>query len=88
MHDNPTTTPLTECQYIACIQTDEKKEVLSQRVPKFKISNGVYAKFDLKGQHGICLNLSVGFIMSGWLTVNMKQRQNPLMQFIIRITFK
>lgn len=66
LHDNPTTTPLTECQYIACIQTDEKKEVLSQRVPKFKISNGVYAKFDLKGQHGDMLKF-IRWVYHEWL---------------------
>ena len=47
-HDNPTITPLDECQYIACIIVDDDKNIKSDRVPKFKIAEGVYAKFDLK----------------------------------------
>ena len=48
-HDNPTVTPLEECRYIACIETDEK--VQSDRLPKFKIASGIYARFDLQGRH-------------------------------------
>ena len=49
-HDNPTITPLEDCQYIACIIVDEEEIINSDRLPKFKIAEGVYAKFDLKGQ--------------------------------------
>lgn len=49
-HDNPTITPLEDCQYIACIIVDEEEVVTSDRLPKFKIAEGVYAKFDLKGK--------------------------------------
>ncbi|AXK48114.1 AraC family transcriptional regulator [Aliarcobacter trophiarum LMG 25534] len=49
-HDNPTITPLDECQYIACIIVDDDKNIRSDRVPKFKIAEGVYAKFDLKAK--------------------------------------
>lgn len=66
LHDNPVITPLNECQYIACIQTDENKEVLSQRVPKFKISSGVYAKFDLKGHQGDILKF-INWVYHEWL---------------------
>ena len=66
LHDNPTTTSLNDCQYIACIKTDEKKEMLSKRVPKFKISEGVYAKFDLKGQHGDMLKF-IRWVYHEWL---------------------
>lgn len=48
LHDNPTITDLDNCQYIACIKTDEQEEVFTKRLPKFKISDGVYAKFDLQ----------------------------------------
>lgn len=48
LHDNPTVTDLDNCQYIACIKTDEKEDVFTKRLPKFKISDGVYAKFDLQ----------------------------------------
>ena len=47
-HDNPTITPLDECQYIACIIVDDDKNIKSDRIPKFKIAEGVYAQFDLK----------------------------------------
>lgn len=49
-HDNPTITPLEDCQYIACIIVDEEEIINSDRLPKFKIAEGVYAKFDLKGK--------------------------------------
>jgi AraC family transcriptional regulator len=49
-HDNPTITPLDECQYIACIIVDDEKSIKSDRIPKFKIAEGVYAKFDLKAK--------------------------------------
>ena len=50
-HDNPTITPLDECQYIACIIVDDDKNIKSDRIPKFKIAEGVYAKFDLKARN-------------------------------------
>lgn len=48
LHDNPTVTDLDNCQYIACIKTDEQEDIFTKRLPKFKISDGVYAKFDLQ----------------------------------------
>ena len=50
LHDNPTITDLHNCQYIACIITDENEEAFTKRLPKFEISDGVYAKFDLQGK--------------------------------------
>ena len=50
-HDNPTITPLDEFQYIACIIVDDDKNIKSDRIPKFKIAEGVYAKFDLKARN-------------------------------------
>jgi len=49
LHDNPTITDLDNCQYIACIITDEKEDIFTKRLPKFNISDGVYAKFDFQG---------------------------------------
>ncbi|XPV68052.1 MAG: AraC family transcriptional regulator [Halarcobacter sp.] len=66
LHDNPVITPLNECQYIACIETDEKTQTLLQRVPKFKISKGVYAKFDLKGHQGDILKF-INWVYHKWL---------------------
>ncbi|MCK9473787.1 GyrI-like domain-containing protein [Sulfurimonas sp.] len=51
-HDNPTITPLDECQYVACIAVDAKAKVKSDRLPKFNISDGIYAKFDLVAKQG------------------------------------
>ncbi len=50
-HDNPTITPLQECQYVACIACDLSQEQNSkQQLPKFTISGGVYAKFHVSGK--------------------------------------
>ena len=50
-HDNPTITRLDEWQYIACIIVDDDKSIKSDRIPKFKIAEGVYAKFDVKARN-------------------------------------
>lgn len=50
-HDNPTVTSLDECHYIACIVPEEGEEVVSDRLPRFTISGGIYARFDLQGKH-------------------------------------
>lgn len=64
-HDNPTITPLSECQYIACIVTDDKN-IKSDRLPNFKISEGVYAKFDLIGKQGDILKF-IHWVYHEWL---------------------
>lgn len=48
-HDNPTVTELDECRYIACVVTGAP--VKSDRLPMFKIADGIYARFDLEGTH-------------------------------------
>jgi AraC family transcriptional regulator len=65
-HDNPTVTPLNECEYVACVVTDEKENIISNRLPKFKISDGVYAKFDLSGEHGDLLKF-IHWVYHEWL---------------------
>ena len=65
-HDNPTITPLDECQYIACIIVDDDKNIKSDRIPKFKIAEGVYAKFDLKGKTGDVLPF-IHWVYHEWL---------------------
>jgi AraC family transcriptional regulator len=65
-HDNPTITPLDECQYIGCIVVDDKESVKSDRLPKFKIAEGVYAKFDLKGTTGDVLPF-IQWVYHEWL---------------------
>jgi AraC family transcriptional regulator len=66
LHDNPTITPLAECQYIACVSTPKEQVISSQRLPKFKISDGVYAKFDLQGKHGDMLKF-IHWVYHEWL---------------------
>ncbi|MFY9073401.1 AraC family transcriptional regulator [Malaciobacter mytili] len=66
LHDNPTITPLNECQYIACIVPKNKNDVKSDRLPSFKIAEGVYAKFDLKGKHGDMLKF-IHWVYHEWL---------------------
>jgi len=66
LHDNPTITDLNECQYIACLGTHEKKEILSEKLPKFQISGGVYAKFDLEGE-GEDLIRFIHWVYHEWL---------------------
>ena len=65
-HDNPTITPLNECQYIGCIKVDDTKEIKSDRLPNFKIAEGVYAKFDLKGKTGDVLPF-IHWVYHEWL---------------------
>ncbi|CAA6823343.1 MAG: AraC family transcriptional regulator [uncultured Sulfurovum sp.] len=65
-HDNPTITPLEECHYVACIVPKDETNVSNQRLPKFKISNGVYAKFDLEGERGDLLKF-IHWVYHEWL---------------------
>jgi len=67
LHDNPTITDLNECQYIACLVTREKKELLSAKLPKFKTSEGVYAKFDFKGEEEEDLIRFIHWVYHEWL---------------------
>jgi AraC family transcriptional regulator len=64
-HDNPTITPLNECQYVACVVTEEKVTD-NERLPKFKISDGVYAKFDAEGEQGDLLKF-IHWVYHEWL---------------------
>ncbi|QOY52996.1 AraC family transcriptional regulator [Candidatus Sulfurimonas baltica] len=66
LHDNPTITDLNNCQYIACIITDEQEEVFTKRLPNFKISDGVYAKFDLQGKGEDVLRF-IQWVYHDWL---------------------
>lgn len=69
LHDNPTITPLSECQYIACIVPSEQELITNDRLPDFKISDGVYAKFDLKGNQGDALKL-IHWVYHEWMLEN------------------
>lgn len=66
LHDNPAITPLTECQYVACIQTPKEQKIHSQRLPKFQIAGGVYARFDFEGGKGDMLRF-IHWVYHEWL---------------------
>jgi len=51
-HDNPTITPLQSCQYIACVVPDKSLQFTNDRLPKFNIASGIYAKFNISGVYG------------------------------------
>jgi AraC family transcriptional regulator len=65
-HDNPAITPSDECQYVACVQVNDANISGSERLPKFKIFGGTYAKFDLKGTDGDLLKF-MHWLYSEWL---------------------
>ena len=65
-HDNPAITPLDECQYVACIKVDDTDMAQNDRLPKFKIFGGTYAKFDIKGRDGDFLKF-MHWLYSEWL---------------------
>ncbi len=64
-HDNPAITPPDSCQYVACIVTDEPLTV-KNRLPKFIISGGIYAKFDIAGVYGDVLKF-IHWVYNEWL---------------------
>jgi len=66
LHDNPAITPLDECQYVACIVNEGKERPLNSRLPKFTISGGVYAKFDIQGGSGDFLKF-IHWVYHEWL---------------------
>ena len=68
-HDNPTITPLDECQYVSCIVPSKNELISSDRLPDFNIADGVYAKFDLKGKKGDFLKL-INWVYHEWMLEN------------------
>lgn len=65
-HDNPTITPLDECHYVACIVPDLSDHIEDERLARFTMSGGVYAKFDFQGQRGDLLKL-IHWVYHEWL---------------------
>ncbi len=64
-HDNPVVTHLDECQYVACIEVEDEVES-NQRLPKFNITDGVYARFDISGVDGDFLKF-MHWLYNEWL---------------------
>jgi AraC family transcriptional regulator len=63
-HDNPTITPLKECNYIACVNLE--KELSEATLPLFSIPKGVYARFDFSGKYGDVLKF-MNWVYFEWL---------------------
>ena len=66
LHDNPTITPLADCQYVACVAEPEAQNIKSERLPKFQIAGGVYAKFNFQGRHGDMLRF-IHWVHHEWM---------------------
>jgi len=64
-HDNPVVTHLDACQYVACIEVEDEVES-NQRLPKFNITDGVYARFDISGVDGDFLKF-MHWLYNEWL---------------------
>lgn len=64
-HDNPSITPHDSCQYIASIVPDDDS-FTNTKLPYFKVADGIYAKFDLKGVYGDVLKL-IQWVYHEWL---------------------
>lgn len=65
-HNNPTITPLYSCQYIACIVPEDTEDIKSDKLPKFTIAKGTYAKFDITGEYGDVLKF-IRWVYHEWL---------------------
>jgi AraC family transcriptional regulator len=63
-HDNPTITPLSECNYIACISLQE--EISDASLPMLVMPSGVYARFDFNGEYGDVLKF-MNWVYFEWL---------------------
>ena len=63
-HDNPTITPLNECNYIACISLE--KEIKNSTLPTLQIPAGVYARFSFSGKYGDVLKF-MNWVYFEWL---------------------
>lgn len=65
-HDNPIVTPLKECNYVACIATEEEFTCKDNNLPSFESDAGVYAEFSAEGYDEDMLKL-IQWIYHEWL---------------------
>lgn len=65
-HDNPAITPVEDCNYVACVNVQDKGSFHNKRLPKFSIAGGIYAQFDLKGYDGDLLKF-MHWVYHDWL---------------------
>lgn len=64
-HDNPAITPLSECNYIACLIFEKSSAVRGVTLPLITIPGGTFAKFSLTGRYGDVLNF-INWIYHTW----------------------
>lgn len=66
-HDNPTLTPLHECQYVACVVPKDKEIDLSQNsLPALEIQECLCITFDIQGSFDTLLKL-IQWVYHEWL---------------------
>ena len=73
-HDNPTITPLHECQYVACIETPD---IITTSLPMCLIPEGVYARFDFEGVYGDILKFMQWVYFQWLITSGYETTTNP-----------
>jgi len=65
-HDNPIITPLSQCQYVACVAIPEHIKLKNTSLPTFDIFGRISAKFKIKGQYGDILKV-IQWVYHHWL---------------------
>lgn len=65
-HDNPTITPHDKCFYIAAVVPKDTIDLSNTNMPKFLMSGGIYATFNIKGEAGDLLKF-VQWAYQEWL---------------------
>lgn len=63
-HDNPSITPLKDCEYVACIEVE--KDFKSKNISVLKFPDTLCAVFNLQGQYGDILNF-IRYVYHYWL---------------------
>lgn len=65
-HDNPLITPLSECNYVACVTIEEPFDSKKISLPHFEIHGGVYAEFSASGYKNDILRV-IQWVYHEWL---------------------
>ena len=65
-HDNPLITPMSECNYVACISIKQTFDTKNINLPSFETEGGVYAEFSASGCNNDILKL-IQWVYHEWL---------------------
>lgn len=65
-HDNPIITPLSQCQYVACVAVPKHIKLKNTNLPSFDIYEGICAKFEIEGKYGDILKM-IQWVYHHWL---------------------